>query len=442
MGTIAEQIQQTGIRDRRSKWLGSSDSLMSIAELSIPINQYLIMSQVASLVKWQGGYRDLWDSIILKQERNWNEWMEYLGNNPEVPQSVSSAKLLNSFRSQDVVDRWKFEKYFADNIDLQQTDILGVLDVDGAGGTVFRPYHPNELLELFKEGKIRNVEGHHINAVQGFLADPYNKELFRRTFSPDNIRLATDEGHDAIHRAAGGFGEPTSGYAGEIGERYDRILESKKEQAFETDNMMATSIAIGVIAGSISAIIKYKHLKESNSPWAQKVAIEFISSGLSTGITSFIAMHTGNVAAQLLLNESCALASYIGMDASGEVVNSLIGSAAGFAIFDLVRLGKSSISLLSKDFSWDTACTLGDDVICVLGEQLGFFLLGLALDSIVPIPDPVVGPLVSVFRISYKVGKVFFNLEKEKVSQKACRDVRMEIGYNRALLSLQQSSSG
>lgn len=446
MGTIAEQIQHAGIRERRSKWLGSSESLMSIAELSIPFNQYLIMSQVASFVKWQdqfsGGYKDLWDNVLSKQEGNWSKWLGYLGGSPEAPQSVSSAKLLNTFRNQDVATRWKFEKLFGDNIDSQNADILGVFDADGTGGIVFRPYSPNELSDMLKEGNIGRFEGHHINAVQGILVDPTDKELFLRTFSPDNIRLTTDEGHDAIHGAAGGFGEPTSGYAREIGDKYDRIIDSKKGQAFDNDDMMATSIAIGVLAGSISAIIKYRQLKDSNSPWAHKVAVEFLFSGLGTGITSLIAMQAGNAVSQELLNESFALASYIGLDASGEVVNSLIGSAAGFAVFDVVRLGKSSISQLSKGINVDSLRTLGDDAICMAGEQLGFFLLGLALDSIVPIPDPVVGPLVSVCRISYRVGKAVVNLDKEKASQKACRDVRMKIGYDRAIDSLQTVSSG
>jgi hypothetical protein len=446
MGTIAEQIHHNGVHERRSKWLGSNDSLMSIAEISIPFNQYLIINQIGSFIKWQdqfsGEYRDLWDNVLSNREGNWEKWLEYLRGSQEAPQSVSSAKLLGNFRNKDVLDRWKFEKLFADNIDTPRGDILGVLDADGADGTVFRSYNPNEFYELVSYGKVSGIEGHHINAVQSILDNPNDKEAFLRTFSPDNIRLATDEGHDAIHRAAGGFGEPTSGYAREVGDKYDRIIDSKKGQAFDNDGMMATSIAIGILAGSISAIIKYRQLKDSNSPWAHKVALEFLSSGLGTGITSLIAMQAGNLVAEELLNESVAIASYIGMDASAAVVNSLIDSAASFAVFDIVRLGKSSISQLSKGVNADTLSTIGNNAICMAGEQLGFFLLGLALDSIVPIPDPVVGPMVSVFRISYRVGKTVVNLEKEKASQKACRDVRMKIGYDRAIVSLQATSSG
>jgi hypothetical protein len=61
-----------------------------------------------------------------------------------------------------------------------------------------------------------------------------------------------------------------------------------------------------------------------------------------------------------------------------------------------------------------SAANVRDTLVRTSIEQGAFFALDLILDCITPIPDPVLGPVITGLRITWSVGKITLSIKHRK----------------------------
>jgi hypothetical protein len=215
------------------------------------------------------------------------------------------------------------------------------------------------------------------------------------------------------------------------------LIVKRNRKEFVGGPNMTLTLSAGIVSGSITAIVKYQQLKQDPRPWQQKAAIvvgSALLSSASASISLLVAQQANIFVTNLTADFAVELAGFIGFDASSNVIGSLLGASASYAVFDVIRLGATTIREVQQGHSLaQIKYGLGNAAMGIIGEQFGFFLLGIMLDSFTPIPDPVVGTIVNVLRVGTSVVKTASDIEKNIESQRISTEKRLLIAYNKAI---------
>jgi len=359
------------------------------------------------------------------QERFNDIYNNYNGVQDDIINSPEYANIKNQIRGMSVQRRWEYERILSDSSSQGSAEkVLGAYTSDGS----YRSWTPDELKTLSESNRIQAetdeilskrriiYEGHHGRAISKIPYDDMDK-----MYDPDNVRIYSPKGHlEDAHQ--GNWHNTSNEPYTDITDRTKDIKYAEREQFDKnSDADVIIGISIGVIAGSISAIIKYRELSKSPLPWNKKkviaIAGSFIS-GAATGVIPYIVINQMNTPLDQFIENGLAEVFNHGdiliqdslldniADASGDFV--VIMSA--IAIRSLIQGGIEGSRVGFKH----AAKTFGSTMARTSLEQGGFFVLQLILDSLTPIPDPVLGPVITVLRISYSVGKITLSIKHRK----------------------------
>jgi len=323
-------------------------------------------------------------------------------------------------RQLGVARRWEWEKFFAQKEQNAPKEIFTYTDDDG---TIMRMSN-EQILQLQNNETLYGLPGHHINSVSAYPA---------LASDPENVKFYTTKGH-LPYGHPGGTRIPTSGEAKEITNRIDRI-EEHNENIRETEGYIIS----GLIFGSIGAFIKWKQMSKDPRPWKKKsaiIAVTFALSGIQ-GAGIAIAVHlTSELIQDSVVDFATEYAEEFGTEASKEVFSNLLGAAGGIEAAIALRLTVKLVSELMKGNSFkEYAPDIGRAFAQATAEQIAFFLLGIALDNLTPIPDPHLATIVTALRITYSLGKLGINYNSNKRNAVECARKRMDTLYDIAAIS-------
>jgi hypothetical protein len=365
--------------------------------------------------------------------QNYGGVQNYIVNSPEYHNLKDQVRGLSTQR------RLEYERFLSGHSSTESaTKVLGAYVSSGD----YRPWTPEDLNTLANTNKIMaepdeflgkriNYEGHHGRSISNI---PYNK--MDQMYDPDNVRLYSPKGHlDHAHEGSW-KNTPNKPYS-DITDRTKDIKYAEKEQYERSSNADAIiGISMGVVAGSISAIIKYKELSKSPLPWNRKKVMAIAGSfatGAATGVIPYIVINQINTPLDQFLENGLAEVFNSGdmliqdslldniADASGDFV--VIMSA--IAIRSLIQGGIEGRRFGLKQ----AANTFGNTMIRTSIEQGSFFVLQLILDSLTPIPDPVLGPVITFLRVSYGVGKITLSIKHRKQITQVKLDSLHDVAY-------------
>lgn len=343
---------------------------------------------------------------------------ETILNNP------AYKNLVNRVRGLSVPRRFEYERYLSNSTSHETVEkVLGGYQSDGS----YHNWTEDELSKLSESnriladpsehlGKRAIYEGHHGRGISKIPFDDMGK-----MYDPDNVRIMTAKGH--LQTGHGGNWKNTASepYT-DVSDRADEIrTEERAHYSRESNLDEVVGITIGVAAGSISAIVKYRELSKHPLPWNQRkiaaIAGAFIS-GAATGVVPyFVLQEISNPIRNLIQNGICDIftdGSHLVQDtfldniadASGDFFIIMSAIAVRSLIQGGLQANQIGLSGAAKNF--------GSTIARTSIEQGAFWALQLVLDSITPIPDPVLGPTITVIRVSYSVVKIALTVQHKK----------------------------
>lgn len=316
--------------------------------------------------------------------------------------------------------RWEWEQFFAQKENNAPNDIFSVTNDNGELVRM-----TDEQIKILQNGgKIQGLQVHHINSV--------HSNSIEMASDPENTKLATLHGHLKLHK--GNFSNQTSGEAKEITKMTERTKEHN-ENIRETEGYIIS----GLIFGSIGAFIKWRQMSKDPRPWKKKSAIiagTFALSGIQGAGIAIAAHLTSELIQDSIADFATEYSAEFGAKASSEVFSDLIGAAGGIEAAIVLRLGVKIVSELVKGNSFkESAPDIGRALAQATAEQIAFFLLGLALDNLTPIPDPTLATVVTALRITYSLGKLGYNYNVNRKNAVECARKRMDTLYDIAAIS-------
>lgn len=384
--------------DNRNKlfWTASAEGGAVIGATS-EIVQYF---ESQSYLNWEGGFEE--------QIQDLRENQKLLSEN------------MGYIRERGVKFRWDYLKLFANK------------DVNAPRST-FSSIGDDGNIKIMSSGDIHQLrEG---ITPPGYVGHHINRVIDRPDLAgdPENIKIFTTKGH-IPYGHPGGTRIPTSGEAKEITNRIDRI-EEHNENIRETEGYIIS----GLIFGSIGAFIKWKQMSKDPRPWKKKSAIiagTFALSGIQGAGIAIAAHLTSELIQDSVADFATEYAAEFGTEASSEVFSDLLGAAGGIEAAIFLRLGVKLVSELIKGKSFKgIAPDIGTALAQATAEQIAFFLLGIALDNLTPIPDPHLATIVTALRITYSLGKLGINYNRNKRNAVECARKRMDTLYDIAAIS-------
>jgi hypothetical protein len=349
---------------------------------------------------------------------------QYDGIQDDISNSQDYQYLRDQVRGLGTQRRFRYERYFAGSTSRETASkVLGAYRSDGS----YRNWTDSELDELRQGhrvlaesdeilGKRVVYEGDHGRAISRAPIDDMGK-----IYDPDNVRIYSPKGH--LEHAHKGNWQNTSD------EPYtdvtDRAKDIRTEERNQFDRSQNTDeiigISIGLAAGSISAILKYRELSKHPLPWNRRKTIAVTGaflSGAATGVVPYLLIQNihnpvrhfleGGVSDLFFGGEVLVQDAFLDnlADASGDFV--LIMSA--IAVRTLIQGGLQANRLGIRG----SAANVRDTLVRTSIEQGAFFALDLILDCITPIPDPVLGPVITGLRITWSVGKITLSIKHRK----------------------------
>lgn len=350
---------------------------------------------------------------------------DYGGSEDSLADSPAYRNLVNQIRGKGVQRVFDYERFFAENSSNDTASkILGGYQSDGS----YHTWTNDELNTLSESNRIMAdpseylgkriiYEGHHGGA--GISRTPIGD--IERMYNPDNIRIMTPKGH-LQHGHDGKWINPPKETYSDITDRSDRIRAEERAELDRDSNLdEIAGIAIGLAAGSISAILKYRELSKDPFPMNRKkafiIAGSFLS-GAATGVIPFVLLNEISTPVRNLVEESLSDIFLGGGDiAKDTLIDNLADASGDFLIIMSAIVARSLIQGGIQGFQHGFSIALrnfGSTIARTSVEQGAFFVLQLVLDSLTPIPDPVLGPTVTVLRVSYSLTKIALSVKQRK----------------------------
>lgn len=320
---------------------------------------------------------------------------------------------------------------------------LGYINDDG----VYVPYNDEQWSEVIDRGVASHdgttLEGHHGKSMKYVLEN--NPEDLSPLSDPDNVMFATREGHLGLH--GGSFQDDTSVYPFDVTTKRDAIIESRQEDVPFQGEFPAAQAALiaGLLAGSISAIIKLAKLRDDPRPWKQKAVITtgaFMQTGGVTSVGAYVAFrvrssvveYSGESAAFVATELTEAL---VAVELSGEVLAEALGVGVGLQALIAIKVGFDAVREIYGGASTGVVLRKQGKVLLVSTGQLTMAVAGgIIIDAMLPIPDPVVGPAIVALRVAHSAGKFARNKLDARKSRILCQEARMASYHRLAASSL------
>lgn len=346
----------------------------------------------------------------------------------EIVKSPAYKNLINSIRGPGVQRRiGGYERFFSENSsDETAAKILGGYQSDGS----YHTWTEDELNILSTSNKIlvdpgenlgKHVfyQGHHGRAISKIPFDDMEK-----MYDPDNIRIMTAKAHLKVGHE-GNFRNTSSDPYSEITDRSEDIKAEERSRFDRESNLdEIVGISIGLAAGSISAILKYRELSKHPLPMNRQKALTIAGafvSGAATGVVPYIVLKEVSTPIRGFIETGV---SDVFLDGSNLVQDSLLDNltdASGDFLIIMSAIAVRSLiqgGIQSSQIGFaEAAKNLGSTMARTSIEQGAFWALQLVLDSLTPIPDPVLGPTITVLRVSYSVVKMGLSAKhKKKIS--------------------------
>ncbi|GEM_PF-4647647 len=350
--------------------------------------------------------------------RDSNGVQEEILNNP------AYRNLVKKIRGLSVSRRFDYERYLSDNSSQETVEkVLGGYQSDGN----YHNWTENELNRLSESnriladpsehlGKRAIYEGHHGRGISNTPFDDMGQ-----MYDIDNVRIITPKAHLQDGHGGNWNNTSTEPYS-EVSDRTDEIrLKERAHYDRESNLDEIVGITIGVAAGSISAIIKYRELSKHPLPWNQRkiaaIADAFISGAATCIVPYFVLQEISNPIRNLIHDGICDIFT----DGSCLVQDTFLDNIADASgDFFIIMSAITVRTLIQEGFQANqiglsrAARNFGSTIARSSIEQGAFWALQLVLDSITPIPDPVLGPTITVIRVSYSVVKIVLTVKHKK----------------------------
>lgn len=414
--------------EKKRQWMLSREGGNVIAQFALEPQELMSMQDISSFQKWDipfvQGYDNLSEDIDVHRQHDLFRF-----NNGEL-----SADHL---RSDGVKFRWMEEMYFVKNGNDAAQQELG-FGLYEKGQSSLHHYDATQIKQLLNGDRPQyhgqTIQGHHLSSVHGSLNDGRIALLS----DPENIRLTSPDAHlrDPIYGHAGNFKNDSHIVGHEVDDRFDGIVADNRHDTIiepAESRELSIGIASGLVTGTIASVIRLVQFKNDSRPWRKKagvVAGTFALRGLEGGIISIAVLLVHDHVTEFVSNQVSDIAAQLGPQFSSDIIGELVGSAAGIELAIAIRAGVRSIQSLRHGESLKhVGSMVGQQLLIAGAEQFAFFLLGVALDSITPIPDPVIGPSITALRITYSLAKMGVSLDANRKSRIACTNSRIDSLY-------------
>lgn len=298
--------------------------------------------------------------------------IDRMGLQNQVIENLRMDSTFKGLRNSGVKLAWAYEK-----ADIQM------------GGSGTENWSAEQKIEILSTGKVRGVEGHHINNV----AD-YN-EL---QANPDNIKFyQTREEHQYL----GHKGNFQNSSNGELIDRNELLKNTNNKRIHENYiRGLKLSAAIGFISGfTISAIIELSRVGIKNAD-LKKLLLNSLKTGIEVGALSS--------------------ATYVVTTSASTVLNKLgleIGTFGNFAIVGLLSIAISTTYTIAKMKFYN----IDDEIIAdSVIKQTGLSLATMALYTLASLAfGNVAGVIVSIgTTIFYVANTAVKNVKQRRFNEK------------------------
>lgn len=402
--------------------------------------------------EWQSdfdeGYRELQKRISRRRDRHQERYQEQIQEHfgPEISEEDLARKTLRENpetdtkieTARDVGPEAKLEywQYFA-----REGGPVAQEELEFVGSDEERHTLSDEQFETLKQEDVTITdlgpfERHHVRPVYSSLdEDPTS---IAPLTDPGNIRIMTEEAHRKVHKEDLTYGE--AGQQGDLDtvqRDYEAILETKFEQMVEEaaeDRAGELGIAHGLVAGSVSAIVRYQKMRDKPQKRRALAATSALATqGLRYGAIGYAGFRTRDETSQLIADgtfDAAQTGVEVGADLTTDLIASGVGIEVAAAIRSAMQFGRSfrqghSATAAAKRF--------GKDVAQVGRQEVAFVLGGIAADAATPIPEPQIYATVTATRVTYRLMKTGYNYRQNVVSGRECRKKRLSTLREKAL---------
>jgi hypothetical protein len=295
----------------------------------------------------------------------------------------------------------------------------------------------DEQFEVLKQGDasitdLGPLNRHHIRPVSTSLEEtPTDVSLLT---DPNNIVVMTADAHRDLHN--GGVTYSDAIQRGQLGSgpstvraEYRNVVEGNYEQRVEEaaeERAGVLGVALGLVAGSASAIIRYHQMRDKPQKRRALAAVSALAGrGLKLGSTGYVGLRAQDETRQLIADgasDAAQIGAEVGTDFSTDLIASGLGIEAAAAARSAIQLVQS----VRQGRSVRTATErFGKSVAKVGAQEATFVLTGLATDVLTPIPEPNIQMAVTATRVTWRVVEKGYKYRENMLSRRECRDKRL-----------------
>ena len=361
-------------------------------------------------------YKDLWETTQHRQEL----YLHELQLNPD-----NLNDILERARRYGVSGkggRRSFEFLFAQKGGEEARSVLGYTTEQG-GNPTLQNWTDKQMDQLnqndWPQHKLspfqsETIHGHHDINVNNPDLSP--EEAVISASNPDNITLETERAH-RLFSHNGNTRIPTNNIVSDVSDKHDEIQKLKTDKIEKYDNIgNVVAISVGLLAGTMSAIIKYRQISKSPLPWNKAKTLAIVGSfayGTTTGILPFVAIKAIREPLNNLIEDGIGNLFAGGIDVAQDSLLDNVGDALGDSsiIFLAISL-RTAFSFIkdSREIGFRSSFLSSAERLKIVAlEQATFALIDILIDSIPFIPEPTVNAIVTSLRITYSIGKIIKN---------------------------------
>ena len=361
-------------------------------------------------------YQELWKTTRHRQEL----YLHELQSNPD-----NLNNILERARSYGVSGkggRRSFEYLFAQKGGSEARSVLGYTSEQN-GNQVWQKWNNEQWKQLNQDKWPKHelapehsetIHGNHNYSVRNPDLSP--EEAVINASNPDNITLETERAHRYISHE-GKTRIPINNIVSDVEGKHEEIQELKTDKIEKYDEIgNVVAISVGLLAGTISAIIKYRQISKSPLPWNKAKTLAIVGSfayGATTGILPFVAIKAIREPLNNLIEDGLGNLFAGGMDVAQDSLLDNVGDALGDSsiIFLAISL-RTAFSFIkdSREIGLRSSFSSSVERLKIVAlEQATFALIDILIDSIPFIPEPTVNAIVTSLRITYSIGKIIKN---------------------------------